>query len=97
MDKGCAKPCDVSGNTEAAWQRRRRASVDAAVKPRRLSFSTEAHDDAGDLDGWTPKHEQLLQRQDAKARKRKALAHMDGVLLEPEITPQARPGMFYYY
>jgi hypothetical protein len=89
MDKGCAKPSPDNINTEAAWQRRRRGSVDAAVQPRRLSFGDgeEAH---GHVDGWTPKHEKLLKKQEAKARKRKVEALMDGVLLGPEVTPQAR-------
>jgi hypothetical protein len=59
------------------------------VQPRRLSFGDgeEAH---GHVDGWTPKHEKLLKKQEAKARKRKVEALMDGVLLRPEVTAQAR-------
>eukprot|EP00971_Amphidinium_carterae_P150728 2988400-Amphidinium_carterae.1 len=80
----------MQANTETAWMKRRRQSVDQAVAKTGAATSMAAltqtvMDAALNADAWTESHEKMAQKQVSKGKKRQLDAIMEGVLPEPDV------------
>ncbi|MCP4241590.1 MAG: hypothetical protein GY772_13595 [bacterium] len=80
----------TTGGSEAAWLRLRRDRLQQALEgdASNSKASLAARFGAINVDEefWTDGHDVMVQKQQNKERKRKATAHLDGLLLDAEVT-----------
>lgn len=91
-DAGTKRKEAAQANTEVAFVKRRRASVEAALvspsAPAQVTLCALAADDEDDTSALHPAQEKLMKAQKQKLAVRKTQAFLDGVLLPHEKTDE---------